>query len=227
MTKAVQCHSLRKIYGEEETAVEALRGVEMEVETGELLMIVGPSGSGKTTLLSVISSILHYDAGTCRVFGIDIAQLNEVEKTAFRKKNIGFVFQAFHLVPTWTALENATVPLLLNGATREEAYACGAEMLKRVGLEHRMHALPSHMSGGEQQRVAICRACIHEPRLILCDEPTSTLDHTTGIQVVELIREVAVRSGKAVVIVTHDARIFEFADRILEMEDGQIVKTIA
>ncbi len=220
---AVKCQNLTKTYGEEEARVEALRGINLEAHANELLMLVGPSGCGKTTLLSVISGILSFDAGNIHVFGEDIGNMNEVEKTAFRKKNIGFVFQALHLIPTWTALENASIPLLLNGVSEEDAYARGAEMLNKVGLAHRKDALPLHMSGGEQQRVAICRGCVHEPRLIICDEPTSTLDHQTGIHVVELIKEVAVSEDKAVIIVTHDDRIFGFADRILRMDDGRII----
>ena len=224
MNSAVTCQSVKKTYGDEEALVEALRGIDLNVNTNELLMIVGPSGCGKTTLLSVISGILTFDSGTCSVFGKDIGSMSESEKTAFRKEYIGFIFQALHLIPTWTALENASIPLILNGTNEEEAFQRGEEMLKRVGLEHRKQALPSHMSGGEQQRVAICRGCVHEPRLIICDEPTSTLDSRTGIQVVELIKEVAVSENKAVIIVTHDARIFDFADRILQMEDGRIIR---
>jgi len=223
MTEAIKCHDVKKTYGEEEYLVEALRGINLEAQTNELLMIVGPSGCGKTTLLSVVSGILSFDSGDCFVFGADIGAMNEIEKTAFRKENIGFIFQSLHLIPTWTALENASIPLILNGVDEDEAYARGEEMLTRVGLSHRKNALPHHMSGGEQQRVAICRGCVHEPRLIICDEPTSTLDHHTGIQVVELIKEVAVSENKAVIIVTHDARIFEFADCILQMDDGRII----
>lgn len=221
---AITCHNLIKTYGEEETLVQALRGVELEAKPGELVMIVGPSGSGKTTLLSVLSGILHYDSGTCSIFGQEMSALNETEKAAFRKANIGFVFQALHLIPTWTALENAAVPLLLNGTSDEEAYRRAEEMLKTMGLGHRLHALPSHMSGGEQQRVAICRGCVHEPRLILCDEPTSTLDHETGEQVVQLIKTLATEEDRTVVVVTHDNRIFDYADRILKMDDGKIME---
>jgi len=202
MTIAVKCHEVKKTYGEKESLVQALRGVNLEAKTNELLVIVGPSGSGKTTLLSVISGILSLDSGDCFVFGENIGTMAETKKAAFRKANIGFVFQALHLIPTWTALENASIPLILNGTNEAEAYARGEKMLKRVGLEHLKNALPSHMSGGEQQRVAICRGCVHEPRLIICDEPTSTLDRKTGIQVVELIKEVAVTENKAVIIVT-------------------------
>lgn len=225
-TLAVKCQELRKTYGEEESLVEALRGVNLEVQTNELLMIVGPSGSGKTTLLSVISGILSFDSGELHVFGQNLKTLSQKEKTTFRKSNIGFIFQALHLIPTWTALENTAVPLLLNGTNEEEAYAQAEKMLKEVGLGHRIHSFPSHMSGGEQQRVAISRGCVHKPRLIICDEPTSTLDHRTGIHVVEIIKEIAVKEDKAVIIVTHDSRIFEFADRILEMEDGFIIREI-
>ncbi|MCC5832565.1 MAG: ABC transporter ATP-binding protein [Chlamydiales bacterium] len=223
MNFAVKCENVKKIYGDEETRVEALRGINMEARTKELLMLVGPSGCGKTTLLSVITGILSFDSGQIFLFGEEIGRMSEAEKAAFRKENIGFIFQALNLIPTWTALENISIPLILKGFREDEAYARGEEILKRVGLAHRKDALPTHMSGGEQQRVAICRGCVHEPRLIICDEPTSTLDHKTGVQVVKLIKEVAVSEEKAVILVTHDTRIYEFADRILTMEDGQIL----
>jgi putative ABC transport system ATP-binding protein len=226
MRDAVKCRNVKKTYGDEEAKVQALRGIDMEAHTNELLMLVGPSGCGKTTLLSVITGILSFDSGDIFVFGHEIGKLSEAEKAAFRKENIGFIFQALHLIPTWTALENTSIPLILKGISEDEAFARGEEILNRVGLSHRKDALPSHMSGGEQQRVAICRGCVHEPRLIICDEPTSTLDHRTGIQVVELIKEVAVSEDKAVILVTHDSRIFDLADRILGMDDGRILGDI-
>ena len=227
MKDAVKCINVKKTYGDEEARVEALRGIDMAAYTNELLMLVGPSGCGKTTLLSVITGILSFDSGDIFVFGEEIGKMSEAEKTAFRKENIGFIFQSLHLIPTWTALENTSIPLILKGIEEDEAYARSEEMLKRVGLSHRKDALPTHMSGGEQQRVAICRGCVHEPRLIICDEPTSTLDHKTGIQVVELIKEVAVSQEKAVILVTHDTRIFELADRILHMDDGLVLGELA
>ncbi|MFZ0565875.1 MAG: ABC transporter ATP-binding protein [Chlamydiales bacterium] len=226
MKEAVICHDLKKNYGEEESLMKVLRGIELVIKEGELTMIVGPSGCGKTTLLSVITAILSQDSGECLIYGENVQKMNEMDKTAFRKRNIGFIFQAYHLIPSFSALENTSIPLLLNNVEEEEAYERARNMLIQVGLEHRMDAIPSHMSGGEQQRVAICRGCIHNPKLIVCDEPTSTLDHQTGVKVLELFRSIAVNEKKAIIVVTHDTRIYEFADRILQMEDGKIIGEI-
>ena len=220
---AVRCDDVVKTYGSGSSKVTALRGVDLEVQTGELLMLVGPSGCGKTTLISVIAGILDRDAGDCHVYGRDFQQMSASEKTRTRGQTIGFVFQAFNLLPTLTAAENASIPLLINGVRRREATDRSRAMLDRVGLGDRANALPSQLSGGQQQRVAIARALVHGPRLIVCDEPTSALDHETGHKVMELLREVALGEGRALVIVTHDARIFEFADRIARMDDGRIV----
>lgn len=223
MTPAVVCKNLIKTYGTGEAKVIALRGVDLEVYTGELLMLVGPSGCGKTTLLSIISSILTQDSGECLVFGKDLNALQNGERTAYRGKHIGFVFQSFNLIPTLTAQENAAIPLMLNGMEKNKALKEAAEMLQNVGLGHRVAAYPRKMSGGEQQRVAIARGCIHRPNLIVCDEPTSALDHETGTKVLEIFRNIVLSRNCALIIVTHDARIFEYADRILRMDDGHII----
>jgi putative ABC transport system ATP-binding protein len=221
---AVECRAVTKTYETGGTKVTALRGIDMTVKHGELMMLVGPSGCGKTTLISVIAGILDRDGGDCTVFGRDFQQMRPGERTRFRGENIGFVFQAFNLLPTLTAAENVAVPMLINGSARSEATDRASEALSRVGLGDRVHSLPKQLSGGQQQRVAIARALVHSPRLIVCDEPTSALDHETGHRVMELMREVAVGPDRALVIVTHDARIFEFADRIAKMDDGRIVQ---
>ena len=220
---AVRCEDIVKTYGSGSAAVTALRGVDLDVRPGELLMLVGPSGCGKTTLISVIAGILDQDRGECRVFGHDLHVMSSRDKTRFRGETIGFVFQAFNLLPTLTAAENASVPLLINGMPRAKALARANEMLARVGLGDRTNALPSQLSGGQQQRVAIARALVHDPKLIVCDEPTSALDAETGHRVMDLLREVALANGRSLIIVTHDARIFSFADRIARMDDGRIV----
>lgn len=204
----------------------ALRGVDLEVYTGELLMLVGPSGCGKTTLISVIAGILDQDEGICRVFDQDLKQMGQRHKTHYRGQTIGLVFQAFNLLPSLTAVENVAVPLLIQGMQRRAALARAQEMLVRVGLEDRPHALPAQLSGGQQQRVATARALVHEPRLIVCDEPTSALDADTGQKVMELLRTMALSAESALVIVTHDARIFDFADRIAKMNDGRVEKIV-
>jgi putative ABC transport system ATP-binding protein len=220
---AVRCDDVVKTYGTGSAKVFALRGVDLDVNTGELLMLVGPSGCGKTTLISVIAGILDRDSGDCRVFGRDFQQMSAGEKTRTRGDTIGFVFQAFNLLPTLTAAENASIPLLIRGVNRRQAMDRARAMLERVGLGERMNSLPSQLSGGQQQRVAIARALVHSPKLIVCDEPTSALDHDTGHKVMELLRELALGDGRALVIVTHDARIFEFADRIARMDDGRVI----
>jgi putative ABC transport system ATP-binding protein len=221
---SVRCRGVKKTYHAGGQDVHALRGIDFDVKAGELLMLVGPSGCGKTTLISVIAGILDRDEGECTVFGEDFARMSASQVTRFRARNIGFVFQQFNLLPTLTAAENASVPLLINNMKRNQALEKARDMLTHVGLADRTSALPSRLSGGQQQRVAIARALVHEPKLLVCDEPTSALDHATGHKVMEMLRDLALRDGRSVVIVTHDARIFEFADRIAHMDDGMIRK---
>ncbi len=224
-TVAVHCRGVGKTYDSGGTRTAALRGVDLDVNTGELMMLVGPSGCGKTTLISVIAGILDpdEDGRVCEVFGQDLTRLGDRRRTAWRGRHIGFVFQAFNLLPTLTAAENVSVPLLINGAARRDAMERSEEALRRVGLGDRCRSLPKQLSGGQQQRVAIARALVHGPDLIVCDEPTSALDHETGQRVMALLREVAVGPGRALIIVTHDDRIFGFADRIAKMDDGRVV----
>lgn len=224
MTLAVQCQNLKKTYTVGDSTIEALRGVDLEVKIGELLMIVGPSGSGKTTLLSIISGILNQDSGQSLILGENLNAMPNDKKTHYRGKNIGFVFQAFNLVPMLTAVENAAIPLLLRGDPLGSALKHAEELLIRVRLGHRLHSLPRHMSLGEQQRIAIARGCIHSPKLIVCDEPTSALDHETGKKILEIFKEISLDQKCALIIVTHDERIFQFADRILKMDDGRIIE---
>jgi len=220
---AVFCKSVTKSYVTGPTRVMALRGVDLAVRTGELLMLVGPSGCGKTTLISVVAGILDHDDGECLVFKQDLRGMGQTKKTRYRGQNVGFVFQAYNLLPTLTALENVSVPLLILGVPRAEAQSRAKAILVQVGLEDRLYALPAQLSGGQQQRVAIARALIHGPKLIVCDEPTSALDAETGQRVMEVLRNAALSSERALIIVTHDNRIFNFADRIARMEDGRIV----
>jgi len=202
----------------------ALRGVDLDIYSGELLMLVGPSGCGKTTLISVIAGILDMDDGECNLFGQDLSKFSKKDLTSFRRENIGFVFQAFNLVPSLTIAENISIPLLINGENQTKATERAIECLEQVGLKGREAALPSQLSGGQQQRVAIARALVHNPKLVVCDEPTSALDHKTGELIMDALKGLAVSSDRVLVIVTHDARIFKFADRIAYMDDGRIVK---
>ncbi|MEK6590435.1 MAG: ABC transporter ATP-binding protein [Nitrospinota bacterium] len=221
---AVYCSGITKTYGSGHEVVHALNGINLEIYPGELMMLVGPSGCGKTTLISIMAGILDQNDGECLVFGHNYRQMSEVAKTRYRGDTIGFVFQAYNLIPTLTAAENVAVPLLIRGMKRKEAIEKARETLNNVGLADRAKALPADLSGGQQQRVAIARSLVHDPKLIVCDEPTSALDHETGYKVMELLGFVAVCSGRSLVIVTHDARIFSFADRIARMDDGKIIE---
>jgi len=221
---AVVCSELYKTFGAGEDAVKVLRGVNFEVPRGEMTFLVGPSGCGKTTLLSVIAGLLNPTGGDLKVLGTPLARLKGSAAVEFRRKNLGFVFQQFNLLPALTAAENAAVPLLAAGWKRKAAVEKAETILSDLGLAARSRAMPNQLSGGQQQRVAFARALIHEPQLIVCDEPTSALDAETGHHVMELLRKVAVRPGRAVLVVTHDSRIFPFADRIAHMNDGLVDK---
>jgi putative ABC transport system ATP-binding protein len=220
---AVHLLNVTKTFATGQARVQALRGVDLNVRTGELLMLVGPSGCGKTTLISVIAGILNHDEGDCIVFGENLKDMAQGKKTLFRGANVGFVFQAYNLIPSLTVTENVAVPLLITGTSRKEALARAIEILERINLGDKLNALPGTLSGGQQQRVAIARALVHSPRLIVCDEPTSALDADTGRLVMEVLRNTALSSDRAIIVVTHDNRIFNFADRIARMDDGRIV----
>lgn len=222
MKPAVIVRNVVKTFGSGDAKTQALKGASLEARFGELLMIVGPSGCGKTTLLSVICGTLNFDSGTIEVFGQDLRGLSAGALTQFRCEHIGFIFQQFNLIPTLTAVENASIPLLLNGRRRVHAEQEAARMLDLVGLGNRTGAYPNQLSGGQQQRVAISRALVHAPRLIICDEPTASLDAATGRKTIELLKERALQSDRCVIVVTHDSRIFSYADRIVEMEDGRV-----
>ncbi len=218
----VQARDVTKSFGEGEARISVLKGVDLNVAPGEVLLLVGPSGSGKTTLLSVIAGILESDSGEVEILGESINAMSQSAKTHFRRENLGFIFQQYNLLPALNATENAAVPLFIRGWPKLEALARGEEVLKSMGMGDRLKALPKKLSGGEQQRVAIARALVGEPRLLLCDEPTASLDGETGHHVVQQLHEVGKHPERAVIIVTHDSRIFEFGDRIIHMEDGRV-----
>ncbi len=224
---AVRTRGVDMFFGVGESRVTALKQTEFEANRGELVMLVGPSGCGKTTLLSVIAGTLTPQAGTVEVFGQRLDGLSQEDLTTFRRKNLGFVFQSFNLIPTLTSLENVTVPLLIQGMSQGEAEAKARVIFEQVGLKGREESRPNSLSGGQQQRVAIARALVHEPPLLICDEPTSALDKDTGAQIMEMIRDLSRAPNRCVVVVTHDQRIFRFADRIAEMEDGRIKRVVA
>ena len=218
------CRDIVKIFNSGEASVKALQGITIDIYENELLMLVGPSGCGKTTFVSVLSGLLSFDSGECKLMRHDIALMSDDELTSFRGKNIGFVFQAFNLLPSLSAIENVALPLTIDGRKRAEALTLAKEMLQAVGLGGKEDVKPSGLSGGEQQRVAIARALVHNPKFIICDEPTSSLDHKSGQIVMELLRKIIKEKGASMIVVTHDNRIYRYADRIVHMEDGKIVK---
>ncbi len=220
---ALQVHQITKGFGKGTARTLALKGADLTGQLGELQLIVGPSGCGKTTLLSIIAGTLVPDSGSVTVLGHDLTQMRQGRITDFRRRHIGFIFQQFNLIPTLNLIENASVPLLLNGLSRAKAERAAQAMLDIVGLAQRGKSYPRELSGGQQQRVAIARAMVHNPSLIICDEPTSALDRDTGHQVMELLQAIARKPDRAVVVVTHDPRVYPFADRIAEMEDGRVL----
>jgi putative ABC transport system ATP-binding protein len=219
---AVRVRGVTKEFGSGGAVARALRGVDLDIPYGELLMLVGPSGCGKTTLVSIVAGTLEPTAGDVVVLGQDLVRISNGRKVKFRRDHVGFVFQSFNLLPALTAAENAAVPLLIAGWNRRRAVEAAADILDQLGMGDRLVNLPSELSGGQQQRVAIARALVHEPRLLVCDEPTSALDAENGRITMELIQKIAVQPDRAVIVVTHDSRVYSFADRIASMEDGRI-----
>jgi putative ABC transport system ATP-binding protein len=222
MQSAIAVRSLIKKYDEGTSGTLALRGVDVDVHPGELLMLMGPSGSGKTTLLSIMGCILAATSGSVRVAGREVVGLSEKQLPALRLEHIGFVFQGFNLFPTLTAGENVELMLDLKGASSAKAKLRAHELLEQVGLAEKYGAFPADLSGGQKQRVAIARALAGDPGIILADEPTAALDSHTGRTVMEMMTELAHMRGRAVVIVTHDSRVVNYADRIVRIEDGAI-----
>ena len=225
ITAAVRARNLRKDFGDGPTRVEVLRSVNFNAFQGQLTFLVGPSGCGKTTLISVIAGLLDSTGGEVELFNQNLEKFSGTERILFRRKNLGFVYQQYNLLPALTAAENSAVPLLAAGIRRREAVDLAKSVLEKLGMGKRLDTLPNKLSGGEQQRVALARALVHKPRLILCDEPTAALDHATGESVMELLAQNAVHPDRAVIVVTHDTRVFHHADAIAHMDDGRIVKT--
>jgi putative ABC transport system ATP-binding protein len=224
---AVQAIDLVKWFGAEEIRTYAVRDVSFEAYYGEMLYITGPSGSGKTTLLSMISGILRPNSGTVVVEGKEIWKLSPNEIADFRLHTVGFVFQDYHLFPKLTTVENVALPLILKRQDWDESIHAASEVLKIVGLEDRAELTPVKLSGGEQQRVALARAIVSRPDLLIFDEPTASLDGVTGRKIISFIRENLLNEQRCILIVSHDARIFEYADRNLKMEDGRIVEIVS
>jgi putative ABC transport system ATP-binding protein len=227
MDYVLQARGLAKTYGEGAARVEALRGIDLAVRPGEFLAIMGPSGSGKSTLLHLLAGVEQPSSGQVLLEGRDLAQLSDDERTLIRRRRLGFVFQHFNLLPILTAAENVSLPLLLDGVASAEADERALRALALVGVDHRRTHLPSELSGGEQQRVAVARALAINPALLLADEPTGNLDSDTGQQVVRLLRQLVDQQHQTIVIVTHDAQIAAQADSILHVRDGLLQADIS
>ncbi len=222
---AISAHGIEIGFGRGDARTQVLRGVDFTAETGELTFLIGPSGCGKTTLISILAAMLRAEKGEVELFGTRLKGLRGGRLSRFRGRNVGFVFQQFNLLPSLDAADNAAVPLIVMGMAPKKARRKAMELCERLGIGPVMMRYPQQLSGGQQQRVAIARALIHEPKLIVCDEPTAALDAATGRSVMELLRDVAVRPDRAAIVVTHDERIYPFADRIAEMADGRVVRT--
>lgn len=222
ISSAVCCTGVTKEFGSGDARTVALRGVDVSIQPGELTLLVGPSGCGKTTLISIIAGLLNPTDGNVEVLGRPLQKLRGAELVRFRAKHIGFVFQQYNLLPALTAAENVAVPLLIAGGKRLPAVDRAREMLDQVGLSNRAGSYPHQLSGGQQQRVAIARALIHAPQLLVCDEPTAALDAQSGQNVMRLLLEVALQADRAVIVVTHDSRVFQYGHRIIAMSDGAI-----
>jgi putative ABC transport system ATP-binding protein len=219
---AISARGLVKWFGEDATKTVVVQDVNFDAYFGEMLYIIGPSGSGKTTLLSMLSGILRPNAGTVHVNGIDIWQLSNDQLAEFRLNTIGFVFQDYHLFPRLTTVENVAIPLILKAHEWDEAIVEAKQTLEIVGLKSREQILPIKLSGGEQQRVAIARAIVGSPQILILDEPTASLDGDTGRMIITFVKEKILNKDRCILIVTHDARIYEYANRIMTMEDGRI-----
>ena len=220
----VDVRAVEKSFGDGADKIHVLKKVNLQAHTGEILMLVGPSGCGKTTLLSAIAGTMRAESGEIHVFGNPLHKMSSGALTRFRAKNIGFIFQQFNLIPTLSVAENVGIPLLIQGESNSKALKRAREVLELVGIGERWKERPNKLSGGQQQRVAIARALVHEPPLVICDEPTAALDAQNGEIVLDLFRQVARSAERAVIIVTHDNRIFSYADRIARMDDGEIIE---
>ena len=219
---AIRARGIVRDFQAGQQIIRVLHGIDVDIRKGELTYVVGESGSGKTTLISILCGILWPTEGSVEVFDTDIYGLSDRDLVEFRLNNIGFIFQQYNLIPTIDAASNAAVPLVAQGMARLEARERALAMFDKLNIADQADKLPKQLSGGQQQRVAIARALVHEPKLVVCDEPTAALDARSGRRVMDLLREVAVSDDRACIIVTHDNRVFDLADRILVLEDGRV-----
>ena len=222
MTTAITCNAVAKAFGEGAGRQQVLHGIDLDITAGQLAMIAGPSGCGKTTLLSILACTLAPSDGRVEVFGKDLSKLSGRQMTLFRRHHIGFIFQQYNLIPALTAAENAAMPLVIAGVNQRDAVASARRVLGKFDLGAHTEKLPRQLSGGQQQRVAVARALVHRPALIICDEPTAALDAQSGMTVMEVLKGISSSKNRLVLVVTHDHRIFSYADTLIEMEDGRI-----
>jgi putative ABC transport system ATP-binding protein len=223
---AASARSISKSFGTGTARIEVLHDIDIDAYESEILMLLGPSGCGKTTLISILAGTLTADRGELRVLDEPLHTMKKSAITRFRARNIGFIFQQFNLIPTISCEENAAVPLLIQGMSLSKALPHARKSLDQVGLSEHMKKRPNQLSGGQQQRVAIARALVHNPRLIICDEPTAALDAENGQRVMEIFRELMRQPGRCAIVVTHDHRILQYSDRIATMNDGRIVESV-
>ena len=219
----IKCKGIKKSFSNGENKTVALRGIDLEILDNKLTLLVGPSGSGKTTLLSIMETILTPDEGDLFILGNHMNKMNELEKAQFRNKNIGVVFQTLHLIPTLTVLENVILPLIIKGDDEKSAKKKGVSLLEQLHIQGKMNFSPIQLSRGQQQRAAIARALINDPKIILCDEPTGSLDQENGHTFMTILRNLA-SLNRTIFVITHDHRIFSFADHIININDGIIEK---
>jgi len=227
MEYALQTINVSKVYDSDGSAIRAVDDVSIEVARGEFVALVGPSGSGKTTLLAMLAGLLRPTSGTILIDGKDLGKMSDAQRTAFRKQKIGFTFQSNNLVPYLTAQENVELMLRLNGRLDGAGKERARELLDRLGLGERLNSLPRKLSGGQQQRVAIARALIHDPAVVLADEPTASLDTERAFQVVESFSEIIREQNRAGIMVTHDLRMVRYTDRVIQMRDGQVARIVS
>lgn len=220
MSEIVSCSNVRKIFNVGDLQTEILKGITLSINEGEFVAVVGESGSGKSTFLNILGGLMSADKGEININGVKVDKLNENQLALFRRDNMGFIFQSYNLMPQLSALENVEMPLIFSGVCKSERIKRAKEMLERVGLKDRINHKPSELSGGQQQRVSIARALINNPKLILADEPTGNLDSKTSIEILDLLKGLNKKYNMTFVVVTHSHVVYEYANKIIKMEDG-------
>ncbi len=223
MSVVIETKGITKDFYAGDTPIRVLFGIDVTINSGQLTMLVGPSGCGKTTLISILAGILSPTEGEIIIGNTNLTQMHDTDKTVFRRNYFGFVFQQYNLLPTLTVSENIAIPLIASGVPFDEAVDKARDLLKKIDMGAHTEKLPKQLSGGQQQRIAFARALVHDPKVIICDEPTAALDAHTGQKVMEILKQTAVKPDCAVLVVTHDNRIFHFADRMIYMSDGKVV----